>query len=106
LGDATNVDIVRVEWPSGAVQELTNVAARQFLTIKEPSRLNAHYLAGPAEFYLSLQGGRGLAYSIESSPDFVNWTPLATLTNRTGIITLTNQPTVGERGRFFRAAEF
>jgi hypothetical protein len=106
LGDATNVDIVRVEWPSGTVQELTNVAARQFLTIKEPSRLNAHYLAAAAEFYLSLQGGRGLAYSIESSPDFVNWAPIATLTNRTGIITLTNQPIVGEQGRFFRAAEF
>jgi hypothetical protein len=106
LGDATNVDIVRVEWPSGAVQQLTNVAPRQFLTMKEPSRLKAHCLAGTAEFYLSLEGGRGLAYSIESSPDLVNWTPIAMLTNRTGIITFTNQPAIGEPGRFFRAAEF
>jgi hypothetical protein len=37
LGDATNAELVRVEWPSGLVQQLTNVAARQFLTIVEPS---------------------------------------------------------------------
>ena len=36
LADATNIDTVRVEWPSGAVQELHNVAPRQFLTITEP----------------------------------------------------------------------
>ncbi len=36
LGDATNAEIVRVEWPSGLVQQLTNVAARQILTIVEP----------------------------------------------------------------------
>ena len=32
LGDATNVTTLRIEWPSGAVQELTNVATNQFLT--------------------------------------------------------------------------
>jgi hypothetical protein len=36
LGDATNVDLVRIEWPSGVLQTLTNVAPRQFLTITEP----------------------------------------------------------------------
>jgi enediyne biosynthesis protein E4 len=36
LGDATNVAVVRVEWPSGIVQQLTNLAARQFLTLIEP----------------------------------------------------------------------
>ena len=35
LGDATNVETLRVEWPSGQVTELTNVAANQFLTIRE-----------------------------------------------------------------------
>src|SRR5439155_7289915 len=32
LGDATNADIVRIEWPSSIVQTMTNVAAKQFLT--------------------------------------------------------------------------
>lgn len=36
LGDATTIDTVRVEWPSGNVQELFDVAPRQFLTITEP----------------------------------------------------------------------
>src|SRR5262249_48810449 len=58
LGDATNVDVVRVEWPSGATQELTNVAPRQFLTIKEPSRFTAQRMPGSTDFYLSLKGGR------------------------------------------------
>lgn len=35
LGDAEAADVVRVEWPSGRVQELTQVAARQLLTVQE-----------------------------------------------------------------------
>ena len=35
LGDATNVDRVLIEWPSGNVQELTDVAADQILTVTE-----------------------------------------------------------------------
>ncbi len=37
LGDATVVDIIRIEWPSGIVQELANVAVNQFLTVTEGS---------------------------------------------------------------------
>src|SRR5436190_18098268 len=36
LGDATNADVVRIEWPSGIVQEFHDVASRQFLTVIEP----------------------------------------------------------------------
>jgi hypothetical protein len=36
LGDATNITTVRVEWPSGLVTELHDVAANQFLTVSEP----------------------------------------------------------------------
>ena len=35
LGDATTVDSLRIEWPSGVTQVLENVAADQFLTISE-----------------------------------------------------------------------
>ena len=38
LGDATNADTVRIEWPSGIVQTLTNVAPRQVLTVVEHQR--------------------------------------------------------------------
>lgn len=39
LGDATVAEVVRIEWPSGTVQELTHVAADQILTVVEPPRL-------------------------------------------------------------------
>jgi hypothetical protein len=35
LADATSIDTIRVEWPSGIVQELHDIAPRQFLTITE-----------------------------------------------------------------------
>jgi hypothetical protein len=36
LGDATNIDTLRIEWPSGIAQELYNLAPKQFLTVTEP----------------------------------------------------------------------
>ena len=39
LGDAASADVVRIEWPSGIVQHLANVAARQFLTLVEPAAI-------------------------------------------------------------------
>ena len=39
LGQATSVDAVKCEWPSGIVQELRNLAPRQFLTITEPTNI-------------------------------------------------------------------
>ena len=34
-GDATKADVVRIEWPSGIVQELRDVASKQILTVVE-----------------------------------------------------------------------
>ncbi len=39
LGDASVVDSLRIEWPSGLVQELPDVATNQFLTVQEPPSL-------------------------------------------------------------------
>ena len=64
LGDATNLDTVRVEWPSGLVQELTNVAARQFVTLREASRLRGQGLS-QGEFSVSLEMGKGLTYPLK-----------------------------------------
>jgi hypothetical protein len=35
LGDAATVDTLRIEWPSGHVQEMSDVSANQFLSITE-----------------------------------------------------------------------
>lgn len=41
LRETTNIDTVRIEWPSGLVQEMHQVAAGRLLTITEPPRLPA-----------------------------------------------------------------
>jgi len=102
LGDATNVDIVRIEWPSGAVQEFQNVAAKQFLTVTEPSRLTA--LSNGAPLF-TLKGGRNLQYDVQASTDLKSWSLLYTLTitnlNGTALITDTNA--ASSLTRFYRA---
>ena len=103
LGDATNVDTLRIEWPSGIVQEFPNVAAKQFLTITEPPRLLASMTNGVPQF--SLKGGRGFQYQIEASTDLVAWSPLGTLTitNLSGIAQITDTNALGSNRRFYRA---
>jgi enediyne biosynthesis protein E4 len=105
LGDATNVDVVRVEWPSGIVQELTNVAPRQFLTIKEPSWLKANISPDGSEFYLTIIGWNGLVYSLESSTNLANWNFVTMLTNQTGNIVWTNLTTAQDQAVYFRINE-
>lgn len=61
LGDATNADLIRIEWPSGVVQELREVAARQVLAIQES---NADIF--PAQADVSL--GATLTLSVTNAP--------------------------------------
>jgi len=106
LGDATNVGTVRIEWPSGTVQEFPNVAAKQILTITEPSRLLAATTNGVPQF--SLKGGRGFQYEIDASTDLFAWSPIGVLTvtnlNGMALIVDTN-PTASDR-RFYRAVSY
>jgi hypothetical protein len=103
LGDATNADTLRIEWPSGTVQEFQNVAAKQILTITEPPRLLASATNGVPQFFL--KGGRGFHYEIDSSPDLSAWTSIGavTITNLAGTIQIvdTNPPALDQR--FYRA---
>ena len=90
LGNATNADLVRIEWPSGTVQELTNVPAQQFLTVTEPGgepRLEATRENGKAQ--LTLTGKQGSRYAIETSTALPIW-------NSAGLtVTVTNQSGIG-----------
>src|SRR5258708_21310374 len=74
LGNATNADLVRIEWPSGTVQELVNVASKQFLTVTEPG--GEPRLAATREndtVQLTLTGKQGSRYAIETSTALPNW---------------------------------
>ncbi len=103
LGDATNADTVRIEWPSGTVQEFQKVAARQILTISEPPRLLPTITNGAPQFFI--HGGRNLQYDIQSSTDLIAWSSIGTLTitNVHGIAPIidTNMPIA--RQTFYRA---
>jgi hypothetical protein len=104
LGDATNIDQVRIEWPSGSVQTMTNVPVKQFLTVTEPPRLSAAEQEDGRHFWL--KGGLGLRYQIEVSSNLAAWSPfgLLTITNATGLAEIedpTTPPTPNER--YYRA---
>ena len=102
LGDAT-VETMRIEWPSGTVQEFHGVAVKQFLTITEPPRLQALGRLADGSFQLSLIGGLGFAYDLQRSTDLAQWTLWTTLTNTSRTMTITdgNEPNLSQR--FYRA---
>jgi hypothetical protein len=103
LGDATNVDTVRIEWPSSTVQEFHNVAPKLVLNITEPPRLLPTATNGIPQFLL--KGGRGFQYQIQASADLAAWTSIGTITitnlNGTALIVDTNAPVSPHR--FYRA---
>jgi len=74
LGDAPRATTVRVEWPSGTVEEFANLSRDQFHTIVEPSMRGAMKANG--EFELSVWASTNRSCAIEYSPDLVNWTIL------------------------------
>jgi hypothetical protein len=80
LGDATNIDLLRIEWPSGIQQTLSNLAVKQNLTVVEPSRLSFMSSAEGSR-KISLRSGRGFAYALEASSDLTSWLPLQTNTS-------------------------
>ena len=107
LGNATNADLVRIEWPSGTVQELPNVAAQQFLTVTEPGgepRLAAARTGGQVQ--LTLTGKEGSRYAIETSSALPNWTTAnltVTITNQSGAVTFPAPGATDGTHRFYRA---
>lgn len=105
LGDATGIDRVRVEWPSGVVQELTNTAANQILIVTEPPRLVSRQRPNAAGFQLNLTGAAGLTYGLEVSTDLTNWTAIATLTNSSRTTAYTDPDALNCGQRFYRATQ-
>ena len=98
LGDATDVEVVRIEWPSGIVQELRDVPAKQTLTVTEPARLQVLGTSG-----FRIQSWKGQAFDIQTSTDLRQWTPVTTVTNLTGTLDYTVEPTALPSQRFYRA---
>jgi hypothetical protein len=102
LGDAKTVSVVRVEWPSGTIQELQQVPADQTLSVIEPPKLSAAKASGTA-FQMRLLGLPGLNYEVESSSDLADWKRIAAITNSNRETPVTNQIASGSPQQFYRA---
>jgi enediyne biosynthesis protein E4 len=100
LGDATNVDVVRIEWPSGIVQEIEDVAANQILKVTEPARLVPQSKGG-----FQIQCWTGQSFEVQASTDLVNWTPVATVTNETGTLVFEDMDADQHDCRYYRVAK-
>jgi hypothetical protein len=98
LGDAAKIDTVRVEWPSGIVQEWHDLASNQFLTVREPPRLE---VVGPCEF--RIRSWPGMKFVVEASTGLVEWTPVGTVTNVNGTATYSGLMSPGSQCQFYRA---
>ena len=102
LSDATNAEIVRIEWPSGIVQELHDVTAEQILTVTEPPKLEPNVTLTNGLVELKIKSWTGFICGIEGSSDLRSWDRITTLTNSTGALRFTDLDRTNSLGRFYR----
>lgn len=102
------MDVLRIEWPFGRVQELRDVAANQSLKITEhqervtnaPSLTASRSASGAIQ--LTLTGQTNLLYVFEASTNLVQWTKIVVRTNLTGAVDFTDGPSTNSPTRFYR----
>jgi hypothetical protein len=97
LGDAAQVDLLRIEWPSGIVQELKNVEANQILTVTEPPRLIPQ---GAGAF--QIQCWINQSFDVQASTDLAAWSTVATATNLTGTLVFQDVEAGQHDSRYYR----
>jgi len=100
---AAIVKTLRIEWPSGAVQEFADVAANQLLTVWEPPVMSA-MVKPDCSCQLTITAEPNCAWQIQASTDLKTWQTLATVTNTTAIFQYTDPNNTGTTCRFYRAA--
>ncbi len=102
LRDATVAETIRIEWPSGIVQELHNVSANQMLTVTEPAKLEPRVTQANGLVELKVKSWKGFLYDIEASNDLKAWKRLTTLTNETETFSFPDPLAAGVARRFYR----
>jgi hypothetical protein len=105
LGDATKVDTLRIEWPSGIVQELTDVDANQQLEVVECQGLSIEPLviqnANPRSTTVSCPVD-GVRCVLETSVDLEHWSKLKVQTSAGGTVKFTYVDASRAPTRFYR----
>jgi hypothetical protein len=110
LGDATKAQTVRIEWPSGIVQELRDVASKQILTVVEhqdyggapPSFTQVAPVENGAVRLTIAEPSSPARYVLEASVNLVNWTKLAARTSGGTIFQFTDTQAPKNGARFYR----
>jgi enediyne biosynthesis protein E4 len=110
LGDATHVTTLRIEWPSGIVQEFQDIAADQHLTMVEsqgqyPGPTPAIIVASATTDALQLtlqEPETGWQYALEGSTDLEHWAMLLARTSAGGTQSFTDTRTTNYPARFYR----
>lgn len=97
LGDATQVDTLRIEWPSGIVQELRDVPVNRILTVIEPPQLVPQ---GAGAF--QIQCWINQIFDVQASADLATWSDVATATNTTGALVFEDAASVQHESRYYR----
>jgi enediyne biosynthesis protein E4 len=109
LGDAAIVEKVRIEWPSGIVQTLTNLTAGQILTVEEhqeyggplPALANTATSANGLQFSIT-EPAVAAVYTVEASTNLVTWTKLMARRSAGGTFGFTDTGTTNYPSRFYR----
>jgi hypothetical protein len=101
LGDAPQARRVRVEWPSGAIQELADVAADRILTLWESPALAAAVLPDGA-CALSIRAEPERPWQIQASGDLLEWQTLTTMTSGTVGFEFVDSTATGMDCRYYR----
>ena len=111
LGNATNIDILRIEWPSGIVEAMTNLPPKQFLTVAEHQenaggtiRFTGVERLTSGAIQLSASGNPGLLYLFETSTNLVNWIRIGIRTNLNGTVEFVDSSATNFNRRFYRAS--
>jgi enediyne biosynthesis protein E4 len=110
LGDATKVDTLRIEWPSGIVQELKDVAVDQILTVvesqglmHEPLSIQTFELDAAGVFHATANCAvEGAVCVLEASSDLERWSKVQVGTSSGGTVELTDARAGDSPTRFYR----
>ncbi len=71
-------------------------------TVTEPPRLQSISVLSTGERLMTFQGAPGVCYTIETSPNFLDWTPLEELLNNDGALQYIDTAGENSEQRFYR----
>jgi hypothetical protein len=98
LGAATIINTLRIEGPSGIVQELHDITPKQFPSVTEPARLQA-----PGAGVLRIESWKAMAFEIQASTGLDQGSSVTTVTNLAGPLEFTDPDAANHLRRFYRA---